>query len=347
MIKNYLTSAWRYIVRNTFYSSINMLGLVIGMTIFLLLIQYVFHEYSYDDFLDKSDRIFRVQQDRYDKGELSTQWASGCAGIGPALDRNFEEVEDWVRLRKDNGILAYEDRIYRENDIFFAGSSFFRIFSIPLVKGVDSLVLKEPNTIVLSQSMARKYFGDEDPMGKILVGNGSLNLKVTGVFKDLPENTHMKFDALMSFATFESFFRDPNELNTWNWDAYMTYILLNKNTDPAAFEAKIPDMVEKEHGEELRHSNHNVIFHLQPVRSIHLDSHYMFEFQQNGSRSTTKYLAIIAILVLIIAWINYINLSTARSIDRAREVGIRKVMGGIKQELIRQFLLESAMVNLA
>ena len=315
MLKNYLTSAWRYIIHNSFYSFINILGLVTGMITFILLIQFVLHEYSYDNFLDKSNRLFRVEQDRYDKGELSTRWASGCAGIGPALKANFPEVESYVRLRKNGAVFSIEDRSYREEDIFFAGNSFFNMFSIPLIRGVDSLVLKEPFCMVISQSMARKYFNNEDPLGKTLRINGDREVKITGVFKDLPENTHMKFDGLISFATFETFFKDLNDLNTWNWDAYMTYILLNKNTDPGAFEAKLPAFVIKEHGEELRHANHNIIFHLQPVRSIHLDSNFMFEFQPNGNRNTTRYLMVIAIIILIIAWINYVNLSTARSIE--------------------------------
>lgn len=346
MIKNYFTSFWRYFTRSSFYTIINITGLVTGMTTFLLLIQYVLHEHSYDNFLDKSDRIFRVQQDRYNKGELSTQWASGCAGIGPALIANLPEVEKYVRMRKDAAIFTIEDRTFREENIFYAGDDFFEIFSIPLIEGIDSLVLKEPFSIVLSQSMARKYFHGEDPVGKMMTANRDFELKVTGIFQDLPENTHMKFDALISFATYESFFDDPSDLDTWDWDAFMTYILLHKNTDPNVFESKLPAFVEKEHGEELQRRNEDIVFHLQPVKDIHLDSNFMFEFQPNGNRSTVRYLMIIAILIIVIAWINYINLSTARSVDRAREVGIRKMMGGQRSELIRQFILESLILNI-
>ncbi len=345
MIKNYLASFWRFITHNAFYSFLNILGLVIGMTTFLLLTQFVLHEYSYDSFLDKGDRIFRIEQDRYDRGELSTQWASGCSAIGVDLKANFSEVEDWVRLRKENAILSNGDRYFREENLFYAGRDFFKIFSIPLLRGVDSLVLKEPWSLVISQSMAKKYFGDEDPIGKTLTANRDREVKITGVFKDLPENTHMKFDALISFSTFESFFKDLNDLNRWDWDGYMTYILLNKNTDPKVFEAKLPAFVDKQYGEELKRYNSNMVFHLQPVHSIHLDSNYMFEFQPNGNRNTVRYLSIIAALIIFIAWINYVNLSTARSIERAREVGIRKVMGGLRSELIRQFMMESLLMN--
>ena len=346
MLKNYLSSFWRNIAKNSFYTFLNTLGLVIGMTTFLLLMQFVWHEYSYDHFLNNSDRIFRVEQDRFNKGELTTQWASGCAGIGPALKANFPEVEYYIRLRKDGLILTEGDKTFREENIYYAGSDFFRIFSIPLIRGIDSLALKEPHSIVLSQSLAKKYFGNEDPLGKTIIADRDNLWKITGVFKDLPENTHMKFDALSAFATFESYFKDLNDLNTWNWDAYMTYIMLYKNTDPRALEAKFPSFVEKEHGKDLRESNQWIAFHLQPVRNIHLDSNYMFEFQPNGNRATVRYLTLIAILIILIAWINYVNLSTARSVERAREVGIRKVMGGLRSELVRQFMLESLLMNI-
>jgi putative ABC transport system permease protein len=346
MVKNYFISFWRNFTRNSFYAMINMVGLIMGMTTFLLLLQYVLFEHSYDNFLDHSDRIFRIQQDRYNNGELTTQWASGCAGIGPALIANFPEVEKYVRMRRENAIFTVEGQSFREEDIYYAGSDFFKIFSIPLTRGIDTLALKEPFSIVLSQSMARKYFHDQDPVGSMITVNQDLELKVTGIFVDLPENTHMKFDALISFTTYESFFNNPSALDTWSWDAFMTYILLKENTDPKSFEDKLPGFVEKEHGEDLRSTNEGIAFHLQPVRDIHLDSHYMFEFQPNGNRSTVRYLMIIAILVIVIAWINYINLSTARSVDRAREVGIRKIMGGQRRELVRQFMLESLIMNL-
>lgn len=345
MFKNYIAFFWRYIARNSFYSILNLSGLIIGMTTFLLLTQYVIHEYSYDNFLKNSDRIFRIQQDRYNQGNLTTQWASGCAGIGPALKENFPEVEYLVRLRRQTAILSIDDRVFREEDIFFAESDFFRVFSIPLQEGIDSIVLKEPYSIVLSISMAKKYFGDEDPVGQTVRFYDDAEMKVTGLFNDLPGNTHMKFNALISFSTWASWFNDPNDLNTWDWDGYMTYIQLYPEADPVTFEDKLPSFVEKKHGEDLRAGNSWIAFHLQPVRNIHLDSNFMFEFQPNGNRKTVHYLMIIAILVLIIAWINYINLSTARSIDRAREVGLRKVMGGIKSQLIRQFMLESLVMN--
>ncbi len=346
MFKNYLASFWRNIAHNPFYSIINMLGLVIGMTTFLLLMQYVMHEYSYDKFLKNADRIFRVEQDRYDNGVLSTQWASGCAGVGPAMKANFPEVEEYVRMRQDGAIFSNGKETFKEDEIFFATKNFFDVFSIPLLEGNDTTALKDPFAMVLSQSMAKKYFHGDDPVGKTLIANGGRSVKITGVFKDLPENTHMKFDALLSFSTYQSFFKDPDALNTWNWDGFMTYIKLTKNTDPEALTAKFPAFIKKVRGDNYDPQHPNIVFHLQPVRNIHLDSNYMFEFQRNGNRATVRYLAIIAILIMIIAWINYINLSTAKSVERSREVGIRKVMGGVRWELIRQFMMESIIVNI-
>lgn len=343
MIKNYLTSVLRYISRNKAFTFINILGLAIGMMACMLITQYVLHEFSYDDFHDKKDRIFRVQQDRYDKGELSTQWAAGCAGVGPDMKTNFPEVERYVRLTGTNAMLSTTDVFFKEEDVYYASEDFFKVFSIKLLAGEDSSVLKDPFKIVLSQSLAKKYFGNEDPIGKILKNNGKEEYQVTGVFEDLPVNTHMKISALMSFVTLPKLWNDP--VMSWSWDGFLTYILLDEKADPKAVEAKIPALAEKQAGEEMKRFNAAVKFHLQPIHAIHLDSNFMMEFKPNGNRQSAYFLSIVAILILVIAWINYINLSTAKSIERAREVGVRKVMGGFRSQLIQQFLFESVLLN--
>ncbi|WP_026969189.1 ABC transporter permease [Algoriphagus terrigena] len=344
MFKNYFTSLWRHISKNKVFTFINVAGLAIGMLACILISQFVLHELSYDDFLDKKDRIFRLQQDRFDKGELSTQWASGAAGIGPDLKSNFSEVKAYTRLSNQGATMSTGDTFFREEDLYFASEDFFEIFSIPLIEGTDSLVLKEPFKIVLSQSMARKYFGSEDPIGKTLKANGRTDYEVSGVFEDLPINTHMKIDALISFVSLEKLQNDP--ILSWNWDGFMTYILLEDQVDAKAFEAKLPDFVQTQKGEELKKYNAGIAFHLQPVQDIHLDSDYIMEFKANGNRQAVYFLSVVAILIMIIAWINYINLSTAKSVERAREVGVRKVMGGYQSQLIQQFLTESLFLNL-
>ncbi|HKZ36255.1 MAG TPA: ABC transporter permease [Chryseolinea sp.] len=343
MIKNYFTSILRYISRNKAFTFINVLGLAIGMMACMLITQYVMHEFSYDDFHVKKDRIFRIQQDRYDKGELSTRWAAGCAGIGPDLKTHFPEVERYVRLTGTNAMLSTADVYFKEEAVYYASEDFFQVFSVKLIAGEDSSLLKDPFKIVLSQSLAKKYFGKEDPIGKILKKNGKEDYQVTGVFEDLPVNTHMKINALMSFATLPKLWNDP--VMSWQWDGFLTYILLDEKADPNTLEAKLPAFIDKQAGEELKKYDAGMKFHLQPVTGIHLDSNFMMEFKPNGNRQSTYFLSIVAILILVIAWINYINLSTAKSIERAREVGVRKVMGGFRSQLIQQFLFESVLLN--
>ena len=343
MIKNYLIAVLRYVSRNKGFTFINVFGLAIGMMACMLITQYVLHEFSYDDFHERKSRIFRMQQDRYENGVLATRWAAGCAGIGPDMKANFPEVERFVRLHGTNALLSTGDIFFKEENVYHASEDFFKIFSIKLIAGEDSTVLKDPFKIVLSQALAKKYFGTEDPIGKILKNNGKEEYQVTGVFEDLPANTHMQINALMSFVTLTKLHNDP--ILTWSWDGFLTYVLLDEHADVGAVEAKIPALAEKQAGEEMKRFNAGIKFQMQPITDIHLDSNFMMEFKANGNRESTYFLSIVAILILMIAWINYINLSTAKSIDRAREVGVRKVMGGFRSQLIQQFLFESVLLN--
>lgn len=345
MFRNYLTSVFRYVSRNKAFTVINLLGLAMGMTACMLITQFVLHEFSYDDFHEKKARIFRLQLDRYNQGEITTQWAAGAMGIGPDVKDNFPEVEDYVRLTGSNVQFSYGDVYFKEEGVFYATESFFKMFSIPLIKGIDSVVLRDPFKVVLSESLAKKYFGDEDPIGKILKNNGKEEFEITGVFQDLPVNTHMRISALFSYSTFESLVNDPDALRSWHWDGHFTYILLDKNSRPDDFERKLLTFSEAHEAEELKRAGAGMVFHLQPLTDIHLDSHFMYEFKNNGDRQAAYFLSVVAILILIIAWINYINLSTAKSIERAREVGVRKVMGGFRKQLIQQFLFEAVLLN--
>jgi putative ABC transport system permease protein len=349
MLLNYLLTVWRNFRRNKLFTLLNISGLAIGMVACLLIAQYVLHELSYDNFWPNRDRVFRVQLDRYNKGELATRWAGGALGIGPDLKADFPEVEHYVRLAESTALLSSDNEtFFKETGVWYASKDFFNVFGHSLVNGVDSTALKYPNQIVLSETMARKYFGEADPMGKTIM-NKKVQYVVTGVFADLPANTHMQVDALMSFATFARLIgrRDESELTQWQWDGYKTYVLLKKSTDAASLEAKLPEYVLRKVGEELKEDNSGMVFYFVPLRNIHLDSNVLFEFKVNGSRETTYFLTVVAILILIIAWINYINLSTAKSIERAREVGVRKVMGGHRVQLMQQFMTESMVLNLA
>jgi putative ABC transport system permease protein len=343
MIKNYFTSLFRYVAKNKAFTLINVVGLAMGMVACMFIAQFVLHELSYDAFLDKKDRIFRLQLDRYNKGELTTRWAAGAGGVGPDVKANFPEVKRYVRLHEGNATLSFGDTFFQEDHLYFASDDFFRIFSIPLIEGTDSLVLHDPFTIVLSRSLARKYFGDTNPIGKTLKTNGRREYVVSGIFEDLPATSHMKIDGLLSFSSLFRIWK--TEITSWQWDGFMTYVLLEDHADARSFEAKLPAFVLKHEGTVMKNSNANMIFHLQPVTGIHLDSDFIGEFGPNGSRQTVYFLTVVAILIVLIAWINYINLSTAKSVERAREVGVRKVMGSIRRQLIQQFLFESLFLN--
>lgn len=343
MIRNYITSITRYITRNKAFTFINVLGLAIGMMACMLIMQYVLNEFSYDNFHTKKDRIFRMQLDRYNKGELSTRWASGAAGIGPDLKADFPEVEAYVRMHNRGAVLSYKDVFFRENALCYTSQDFFKVFSFPLIEGIDSLVLKDPFKMVLSRSMAKKYFGDENPVGKTMKVDGPIEFEITGIYEDLPVNTHMRVDAMMSFSTLFKLWNDP--IMSWQWDGFHTYILLNEQADPKIFEAKLPAYVQRKAGEDMKQANADMVFNLQNITDIHLDSDFIGEFKANGNRQSTYFLSIVAMLILVIAWINYINLSTAKSIERAREVGVRKVMGGLRFQLVQQFLFESLLLN--
>jgi putative ABC transport system permease protein len=347
MIRNYLTSVSRYVARNKAFTFINVLGLAIGMMACMLITQFVMHEFSYDNFHRYKDRIFRLQLDRYNKGEITTRWAAGAMGIGPDVKDNFPEVEEYVRLTRDNALFSYGDVFFKEDGVYYATETFFKVFSVPLIEGVDSTVLKGPFKVVLSESMAKKYFGEENPIGKTIRNNGETDYEVTGVFKDLPANTHMNISALFSYSSFESLVNNPEAMRSWHWDGHFTYILLDEHADPQVFEQKLAKFSEEHEAEELKRAGAGMVFHLQPLTDIHLDSDFMFEFKRNGDRQSAYFLSIVAVLILVIAWINYINLATAKSIERAREVGVRKVMGGHKTQLVQQFLFEALLFNTA
>src|SRR5918993_3921353 len=243
MIRNYLISVLRYVSRNKAFTSINVLGLAIGMMACMLITQFVLHEFSYDSFHANKDRIFRLQLDRYDKGEIATRWAAGAMGIGPDLKANFPEVKEYVRLTGSNALFSYGDVFFKEEGVYYATDAFFKVFSIRLLEGTDSLVLKSPFKVVLSQSLAKKYFGNENPVGKTIKNNGRTEYEVTGVFEDLPANTHMRINALFSYASFESLVNNPEGMKSWQWDGHFTYILLDKHADWKQLEAKLPAYV--------------------------------------------------------------------------------------------------------
>ncbi|GAO44381.1 ABC transporter permease [Flavihumibacter petaseus] len=347
MFKNYLKIAWRNIFHHKAYAAINIVGLALGIAACLLILQYVNYELGFDRQHARKENIYRVIQDRYDNGKLSTQWAAGAYAVGSAFKEAFPEIDDYVRLNQAGSqVLRRGNDLIKLENPYFASSSFFKIFSFPLVKGDPATALKEPFTVALSETLAKKLFGSVDVLGKELKVTGDRIYKVTAVYKDMPSQSHMHFEALFSFASFVQLIGpDNNPDNAWNWDGCLTYLLLKPGTDPKKLEKKFMAVVTQKNGESLKQYNADVKYYLQPLTDIHLYSNRMLEAGANGDGKTTYLLMGIAFFVVLIAWINYINLATARAISRAKEVGIRKAVGSQRSQLIGQFLFESALLN--
>jgi putative ABC transport system permease protein len=344
MLKNYFRTALRNLFKHKVFSIINVFGLALGIAACLLILQYVWFEWSYDNFHEKGNRIFRLQQNRYNEGKLSTQWAAGAAGIGPAVKASIPEVESFAKLTKTGGVITYQDEKFREEQLYFANDAFLPMFSYKVIKGKAQGALAEPNTAVITESAAKKYFGNQDPIGKIISRNKKVDYKITAVTADMAANTHLKFEVLLSFATFVNITSTDAE-TSMEWDGFYTYLLLKSGTDHKVVETKIAQLVEKTFGADMKERNVKTEYKLQPLKDIHLYSKYMMEAEVNGNGQSVNFLLVIAIFIIIIAWINYINLSTARSQERAKEVGVRKVMGSHRSQLIRQFMLESLLIN--
>lgn len=344
MWHNFLTITLRNLRKHKAYSIINVLGLAIGMAAGFIILQYVYYETSYDQSFDNKENIYRVQLNRYNNGQLSTQWAAGCAGAGLHMYEDFPEVIDFVNLHQSGAMISRDKNYFQPEFAYYAGKNFFKIFSIPVIQGNRETALNEPFTVALSQSMAKKLFGDQDPMGQTVKLNDDDAFQVTAVFEDFTGKSHMKFDVLYSFATYVVYSGEESR-SAWQWDGFLNYVVLQDGTDPKSLEAKFPDWIIQREGEELEQYNAGMEFFLQPLTEIHLISNYRGEIKPTGDKTATYFLLIIGMFVLVIAWINYINLTTARSINRAKEVGIRKVMGSFKSQLVHQFLFESTFIN--
>jgi putative ABC transport system permease protein len=349
MFKNYFKTAWRNLVRNKIYSIINILGLALGLAACFFIFQYVAFESSYDRFHTNAPNIYRVPISYSGSFADNGTSVTNHPALGPAMKRDFPEVIDYVRMVNfanffKSSYMAYEEeggkgiKTFYETNIYFVDSSFFKVFSFPLIRGDKNNCLKDPNTVVISESVAKKYFGDKDPLNKTLIANGSFPAKVTGVFADPPENSHIKFNVLFHF---DGWGADEN----WRWPEWYTYVLLAPGTDTKKLEAKFPAFIDKYLGNIMKEFNFGSSFQLQPLTDIHLTSHFNKEAEINGSEKEVFFLSVIGVFILLIAWTNYINLSTAKSMERAKEVGIRKVSGAMKKQLMIQFLLESFIIN--
>src|SRR6185437_5102171 len=292
MIKNFFLIAFRNIFKHKVFSFINIFGLAIGIAASLLIFQYVRFELSYDRFEANSDRIYRIQLDRYNQGKLSTQWAAGAAGIGPIVKDAFPEVESLARLRSTNGIVAYKNLEFREEKLFFANDNFLPMFSYSTIEGSIHGALADVNTAVLTATAAKKYFGNENPLDKIITVNKAASYKITAVVPDPPANTHLKFSILLSFASFVAQ-RGTEVDTTINWDGFFAYILLRPGTNPKLLEKKIAALVQTKWSDDMKKNGWNMVYHLQALPDIHLTSHYMHEAETNGDGKAVYFLLVI------------------------------------------------------
>ncbi|MCB0839517.1 MAG: ABC transporter permease [Bacteroidetes bacterium] len=350
MLKNHLTSAWRNLWKRKEFSILNIAGLALGMAACLLILQYIKFELSYDKFHPDISRLYRLNLTMESPVSGKASSATNHPAAGPAIKNDFPQIEEFARLVEvavfaGSSVIIYKPenqpiKTFYEEDLYIADTSFLQMFDYPLIAGEASTALADPKGIVISESMAKQFFGEEEAMGKILSLNGFYEVKVTGVLKDLPENTHLKIRALFSFNLFNS-----GQDNTWIWPEYYTYVKLAPNTDVKNLESQLDGFVNKYLGAVMKEFGIIERMNLQPVSDIHLHSNLSKEAQENGNYRTISFLMLIAGMILLIAWINYVNLSTARATERAAEVGIRKVIGAQKWNLITQFLIESAVVN--
>ena len=347
MIRNFLITALRNFTKHKFFTFINITGLSVGMASCLLILSFVFHELSYDKFHSNHKNIYRICA-RGVIGDTKINQVYTTAKLPETLIMEFGEVVNAVRFRDRHDVKVQVDKdIYNESNIAAVDSTFFSVFNFALTKGASETALTEPNSMVITESTAKRYFGHEDPINKIVKVWESIDFKITGVMKDMPVNSHFHFDVLLSMSTFPEQLNDP----WWN-NNFKTYIVLSEGADPEALEAKFPEFIKKYVGEgkddweEWLASGNNWEYFLQPLSSIHLNSNLNGEFEANGNINYIYIFITAAVLIVIIASVNFMNLSTAKSEQRSKEVGLRKVIGSGKSLLIFQFLYEAIFMSI-
>jgi len=353
MIKNYLLIAFRNARRNKAYTLINLLGLAIGISSSIMILLFVLDELSYDRHHEHFRDIYRICI----KGKIQgneVEAALSNAPMGATLKSDFPEVEEFTRIFTFDGDpkVQFEEKVFIEEDFYYVDSTFFNVFTAPVIFGNPEEMLSRPNTVVLTEETARKYFGNEDPVGMLLqVGQEEENFEVTGVVKGFPENSHFHFNMLGSMTS----------IYLANWTQWLgnnnyTYIRLKKDSDPNLLEQKFPELIAQHMGRELEEilgismeeffaAGNTYGYFLEPLKDIHLKSDLQFEINPGGSRSSVIIFSVIALFLILIASINFMNLATASASKRATEVGIRKVAGAEKNRLVQQFIVESFLIT--
>ena len=342
MFKNYLTIAFRNIKKHIGYSLINVAGLAIGMACCILILLFVFDELSYDKFHENHDRIYRVTRKWFNAdGVVNLHLGHVAPPVAPLLKNDFPEIVHAVRIIGAGGILVgNEAAFYEEPRLFFAEEDVFDAFTFDMIAGDPETALKDPFSMVITDEMAERYFGSEDPIGKSLTIKTSAqkaDMKVTGVIKPLPQNSHFHPNLLGSFKTYEAVVGD-RELQSWSSNNYATYLLMTEGYDIDRLKSQLDPFIDRHYGEGR---SEGTKLELQRLTDIHLFSHLDSEIEANSDITYVYVFSIIALFILLIACVNFMNLATARSAGRAKEVGLRKVIGAQRPQLIRQFLSES------
>lgn len=346
MVQNYWNSACRNLMKRKVFGFINIFGLAVGMASALLILTYVAFEFSFDKMHSKSDRIYRVQSTFHEGEVLTDNWATSSFGYGSAMQENLAGIEDYTRVGciiQPEQLVKYGELCLRENEVAYADPGFFRLFDFELLKGDRATCLSTPGQVVVTERIARKYFRDEEPLGKLLIFNsniGKVSCEVTGVMKEMPSNSHIHYNFLLSYKSLPEWVQEY-----WYKHEAYTYLLLDSPERKEEIERAFPQMAEKYKREEaLKNKTWGV--HLEPLEEIHLDPQLGYEAELKGNRSAIIALIFGAIAILVIAWINYINLTVARSMERAKEVGVRRVVGAFPKQLVGQFLFEALVMNL-
>ena len=352
MIRNYFKIAWRNLMKYRFISFVNLFGLTVGLTCCLLITTYIINELSYDRYNKNAENIYRVTRSFNNaEGIVSLNLSTVSPPFGYYFPSDFPEIKKMTRLLNNGSTpLKYKDKLINEPEVYFADENLFDVFTLDVQKGDPKTALKEPFSVMLSEEAAKRFFGTEDPMNKVLKANNQFDVKVTGIYKGFPANSHMHPAVLVSFNTLNdpAVYGAENLRTNWGNNSFFTFLVLPDHYDPNRMIAQFPAFVDRR----MDHKDYNgdlpskyTRLGLQKLTDIHLKSHTDYEAEPNGDIMRVYIFSIIALFILIIACINYMNLSTARSALRAREIGIRKVIGARKKEIIFQFLSESVLVS--
>lgn len=350
MIKNYFKIAWRNLMKYKFISFINLFGLTVGLTCCLLITTYVLNELSYDRYNKNAENIYRVTRTfKNANGVVSLKLSTISPPFGYYFPTDFPEIKKMTRLLGAGTLpFKYKDKLIAETNVYFADENLFDVFTLKTLEGNPQTALKDPFSVMLTEDVAKKYFGNEDPMNKVIKVNNQFDVKVTGIYKGFPENSFMHPDVLISFNSLRdsAVYGEKNLRTNWGNNSFFTFLVLPDNYDPKKMLARFPAFLDNRMAGNYGPNQPSKMTELglQKLTDIHLYSHTDYEAEPNGDISKVYIFSAIALFILMIACINYMNLSTARSALRAKEIGIRKVIGARKKELIFQFLSESMLI---